>query len=381
MTRLFLYSFLCYLIFFTGCENRNTESTSGSYHLIGYVLGSDSNLALPADTTRLTHINYAFANVTPQGEVILENEDDSTNIAKLTDLRERQPHLKILVSLGGWVWSDNFSDAALTDSSRNRFARSAVNLLEKHRLDGLDIDWEYPGQPGEDNIYRTEDRENFTLMLQTLREHLDSLSTRNKRPDNESYLLTIAAGTNDQYLKHTDMAAVQKHLDFINLMTYDFHGPWTDHTGHHSNFKTPEGISDESSAISSVERFIEAGVPKHKIVIGVPFYGRGWTGVDSTNSGLYQSYSKVHGSYSYDSLSNHYINRNGFTRYWDSTAMAPFLWHPDSATFITYEDEESLIHKAEYIKNNGLGGFMYWEHSDNHNEALLKVMDTNLNGN
>lgn len=381
MTRLILFSFLYYLILFTGCENRNARTTAGSYHIIGYVLGGNSNVALPADTTRLTHINYAFANVTPQGEVILENEYDSTYIAKLTDLREHQPHLKILLSIGGWVWSDYFSDAALTDSSRNRFASSAGSLLEKHRLDGLDIDWEYPGQPGEDNIYRAEDRENFTLLLQTLREHLDSLSAQDNRPGDDSYLLTIAAGTNDQYLEHTDMTAVQKHLDFVNLMTYDFHGPWTDHTGHHANFNAPAGISDESSATSSVERFIDAGVPKHKIVIGVPFYGRGWTGVDTTNNGLYQSYSKSHGSYSYDSLSNHYINRNGFTRYWDSTAMAPFLWHADSTTFITYEDEESLLHKAEYIKSNGLRGFMYWEHSHNHDEALLKVIDTNLNGN
>lgn len=376
-----LYFFLFMIVTITGgiiillasCGTRENIHISDppSNRLVGYILGKEKLAVEPADATLLTHINYAFANVTAEGTVVLEQEFDSTHLARLTALRDYNPDLKILLSIGGWTWSDYFSDAALTEASRARFARSAVELMLKHQLDGLDIDWEYPGQPGEDNVYRPGDKENFTLLLKTVREYLNRQGDR--------YLLTIAAGANDRYLDHTNMKSVHRYLDFVNLMTYDFHGSWTNHTGHHSNlYLTPADSGDESSADAGVIRFIRAGVPAQKIVLGVPFYGRGWSGVDDKNNGLFQAYYEPLGGLSYDSLANHHVDRNGFTRYWDEAAQAPYLWHPDSTIFITYEDEHSLRNKADYVREQGLGGMMYWEHSHDAGRKLLNALNSYL---
>ena len=181
-------------------------------HIIAYVYGGEPEALGNLGAEMLTHLNYAFANVTPEGEVVLGRAEDPARLAALTALRSKNPNLKILLSVGGWGWSENFSDAALTEASREQFAQSAVRLVTEHGLDGLDIDWEYPGQPGEDNVYRVEDKENFTLLLKTLRRHLDEQGTRAGRTDDEDYLLTIAAGAGPTYLAHTDMHAVQEVL-------------------------------------------------------------------------------------------------------------------------------------------------------------------------
>lgn len=175
-----LYFFLFSIIIggttaITSCNSNNygQADSSTSYQLMAYILGDHKITVKPSDANHLTHINYAFANVKPDGKVVLEQEYDSTNLARLTALKDYNPDLQILLSIGGWAWSDNFSDAALTDESRIRFAKTAVKIMIKYRLDGLDIDWEYPGQEGQDNVYRPEDKKNFTLLLKTVRRHLN----------------------------------------------------------------------------------------------------------------------------------------------------------------------------------------------------------------
>ncbi|MDX1619187.1 MAG: glycoside hydrolase family 18 protein [Balneolaceae bacterium] len=344
------------------------------YRVIGYTLGERGKAIRPSEAAKLTHINYAFANVDWEGNVVLENPEDGKRLHRLTELRAYNPDLKILLSIGGWVWSDYFSDAALTADTRSRFARTSVDLLRKYDLDGIDIDWEYPGQRGEDNIYRPEDRENFNRLLKAVREELN----RQGRGDGRRYLLTIAAGANRSFLEHTDMAEAQKYLDFVNLMTYDFHGSWTPVTGHHTNL-FPTGRNEQSNAaVRAVELFLEAGIPRKKLVLGVAFYGRGWTGVKAENNGLYQSYEKSLPGLSYSEIADSILDRNGFTRYWDNRAKAPYLWNSERKIFYTFDDVESLRHKTEFIRSEGLGGVMYWEHSNDPDEVLLNVLYENL---
>jgi chitinase len=363
----------------TSCTSKHASKTDSSapYQLIGYILGDQKMTVEPSDATYLTHINYAFANVKSNGKVVLEQEYDSTNLARLTALKDRNPNMKILLSIGGWSWSDHFSDAAFTEESRIRFAQSAFRLMTKYHLDGLDIDWEYPGQEGQDNVYRPADKKNFTLLLKTVRGYLDQQNK--KSAQNDQYLLTIAAGSNDNYLDNTNLGEAHRYLDFVNLMTYDFHGSWTNHTGHHSNLFMPANPQrDESSAHTSVKRFIEAGIPSHKIVLGVPFYGRGWSGVDIKDNGLYQLYSESLNDFSFDTLANHLIDKKGFTRHWDNSAKAPYLWQPDSTIFISYEDKQSLRHKANYVKKYNLGGLMYWKHKHDSGRELLRALNSYL---
>jgi chitinase len=349
-----------------------------AYRIVGYVMGSRTVDLSRIDATKLTHINYAFANVR-DNQVVLERDNDAANLARLNTLKERNPTLKILLSVGGWAWSDHFSDAALTEASRETFARSAIDLLTTHTLDGIDLDWEYPGQPGEDNTYRPEDKQNFTLLLQTMRAHLDARSAQDGRSGADAYLLTIAVGTNAAYVEHTEMDVAQRSLDFVNLMTYDFAGSWTPTAGHHTNlYPSAADGAPERAASLEVERFLQAGVPAHKLVLGVAFYGRGWSGVQAAQNGLYQPYTTSDGAYPYHVLVSEYIDKNGFQRYWDDAARAPYLWHAGSTRFITYEDEESLRHKAEFVKAGGLGGVMYWEHSHDPGEVLLTTLYRSL---
>lgn len=387
----------------SGCDlltpdSSSTTSEDRSYHRVGYILGESAlkasakagrrwpvpdrvhksavrRAAEAAD--RLTHLNYAFANVTEQGRVVLEQRRDSANLAHLSALKADHPDLKILLSIGGWVWSDYFSTAALTDASRARFARSAVALLDTYDLDGLDLDWEFPGQEGQDNVHRPEDTENFTRLLRTVRAHLDEQGEADGRAGDDRYLLTIAAGATQRYLHHTNMAEAHEPLDFINLMTYNFRGSWSARTGHHANLYAPDDASQALSAAASVEVWTETEVPVQKLVLGVPFYGRGWTGVQANNRGLYQPYDESIGAFSYETLARSYVNQRGYTRHWDASARAPYLWNPDSSTFISYEDPESLRAKAAFVQSKRLGGMMYWQHTHD-NGALLKALDEGL---
>jgi chitinase len=162
----------------------------------------------------ITRFNYAFANI-QNGRMVAGFAHDAENFAVLTGLRKQNPKLTILVSVGGWMWSGRFSDAALTPASRAAFIDSAVQFIAKYQLDGLDIDWEYPGMPGAaGNVFRAEDKQNFTALLRELRVRFDGESRKNGR----RLYLTIAAGASPGWIEHTEMDQVARIVDTVNLM-------------------------------------------------------------------------------------------------------------------------------------------------------------------
>ena len=346
--------------------------------IVGYVFGSRRPDISRIPAEKLTHINYAFANLI-DNQIILR-ESDREHIQELRRLKMQNPDLRILVSVGGWSWSGNFSDAALTEASRSEFARSARDIIRDFGLDGIDIDWEYPAQPGAGNVHRPEDTQNFTLMLREVRRELERMSDEEGRTGLDRYKLTIATGANQRFLDLTEMDKAHRYLDFVNIMTYDFHGGWSQTTGHHANLYPNASEPGRMAASTSVELHIEAGIPVQKLVLGVPFYGRGWRGVRALNNGLFQPHESAVSEPGYGLLAAEFINKNGFIRYWDDEAKAPWLWNEQQGIVYTYEDPQSLHYKTEYIRSKGMSGAMYWEHTHDPEQELLGVLARELLG-
>ena len=365
---LVLFLLLCSVWVMMSCGDER------SYTIVAYVpdwkdnWGADDELA-----KEITHINYAFANIV-DGRVVEGGIKDNIDLSKIRELKRVNPKLKILISIGGWTWSGNFSDVAMTAGGRKLFASSAIDYMIRHQLDGIDIDWEYPGLPGAGNIHRAADKEHFTALLREVRTQLDSVEKLQDR----KYILTIATAASQAYLDHTEMEKVSQIVDFINIMTYDFHGGWEGITGHHANLR--RSLSDKDTATVSaaiaVSQHQTAGVPHDKLVLGVPFYGRYWQGVTPANHGLYQSANGVGGSVNYTAIRDSLL-ASGFEYHWDSTAVAPYLWHPGDSTFVTYENPKSLKAKIQFVKENHLKGIMFWQFNGDDGE-LVRVIGEGL---
>lgn len=373
--------------------------------MIGYfaawgVYGRDYHVAdVPAHL--LTHINYAFANISDDGRCVLGDPYADTDKAypgdswdegakrgsfhQLAILKEAHPHLRTLISVGGWTWSGKFSDVALTSTSRATFASSCVDFMIEHGFDGIDLDWEYPVGGGlPTNVSRPEDKQNYTLLLAELRSRLDARGAA----DGRSYLLTIAAPAGPSTIANMPASDMHAHLDWINLMTYDFHGSWSAMTNFHaplaasSSDPSPDPATrDHLNVQSAVQAYRNAGVPADKLVVGVPFYGRGWASVAPQGNGLYQSFSGAPqgtweaGVFDYHDLAANYVPT--YTRYWHDEARVPWLYNAATGVMISYEDPESIAHKTTYIRNENLGGVMFWELSGDTsgNDLLHAIVD------
>jgi chitinase len=341
----------------------------------GYVF-PDNSVLQPGqiDSHSLNRINYAFANIV-NGRMVAGFPADAQNIPLLTALRRENPSLKVLISVGGWLWSTHFSDVALTEKSRRVFIQSSMDFVDRYDLDGLDVDWEYPGQPGAGHPFRSADKHNFTLLLKELRARFDQKSLKTHR----RLYLTIAAGADDDYLAHTEMAKVEHYVDDVNLMTYDYYEAGSDPlTGNHASLfadpADPRKVSDDET----VRSFEKAGVPAAKILLGLPFYGKEWGHVRDVNHGLFQPGLPVPGANaSYNAITSTMLN-HGFTRYWDSSSSVPYLYSPEKQIFVSYEDPESIAVKCNYVLTHKLGGVMFWSYLSDSSGELLHTINQSL---
>lgn len=368
-------SFLVSIIsIFLACSSLETKQKMANkdFKIIGYVAGYENFDPSKIDATKLTHINYAFANIV-NGNVQFELATDRAKIASVLALKKQNPRLKVLYSIGGWVWSDQFSNIAAYNVSREKFAKSAVTLMKSYGFDGIDIDWEFPGQRAEDNVFRPSDKENFTLLLGELRKQLEIEGNA----DNTTYLLTIAAGADQLYINHTDLKNASKYLDFINVMCYDFYNGWFYQTGHHANlYPSNQEKFGGDSVSETIARYMDLGIPANKIILGIPFYGRKWNKVSLQNNGLYESAqtgSEIVASWKIAEE----IKSGKFQKLYDNSAKASYLWNAQDSVFISYETPIEIKLKSEFIKKKGLGGAMFWEYSlDNNHELLYKLYDS-----
>jgi chitinase len=304
----------------------------------------------------LSHVIYAFANVTTTGDCVSVNPgDDLINFPQLRDLKANYPKLLVLISVGGASHSTNFAAVSADATTRVHFAQSCVQFITQNGFDGVDIDWEFPGAA---------DSENFTALLQALRGRLADQGAA----DGREYLLTIAAPAGSSRIANLQLTLIHPLLDWINLLTYDFSTASSRRTNFIAPLFTHGGILDVDAAVQS---YLTAGVPADKIVMGVRFVGTGWQGVGSTNNGLYQTNTgpakgtwdpltaAPSGSFGYQDIEDNYLP--GYTRSWDQEAQVPWLYSPDTGIMISYEDPQSLTSKTGYALSNQLGGIMIWE--------------------
>ena len=360
----------------TGADGRETADTyqteRGGGASVGYYAGWASYQGYTPDqipAEHLTHINYAFARIDPD-TLTMELEDpahDKKNLSALRKLREEHPGLKLLISVGGWSDSQYFSDAVSTASRRERFAESCVAFVEEQRLDGVDLDWEYPVSGGAaGNIHRPEDRQNFTKLLRELRARLD----RQGRRDGKDYSLTIAGAAGSWYLDQIEAAKVADIVDHIFLMGYDFHGPWERYADFNAPLYAPSGASPQgrTGVAASLEAYLKKGVPAEKIVLGMPLYGYAYQGVSSKSNGLYSTYTSVR-SVSYRTLKRSYLSNAAYRQLRHGEAQVPYLY--GERTFISYDDETSLAAKAGLARELGLGGIGFWEISQDDGGTLM----------
>jgi chitinase len=343
--------------------------------IVGYVFTQDAAL-LPnqIDAQSMTRVNYAFADI-KDGRMVTGFASDAQNFRLLTGLRKQNPSFTVLVSVGGWLWSTNFSDVVSTSQSRDLFNQSAMDFLSRYDLDGLDIDWEYPGMPGAGHPFRREDGRNFTLLLKELRKRFDAVSAKSHK----RLYLTIAAGASSEYLAHTEMKVVQKYVDSVNLMAYDYVEPGSDPlTGHHAPLFTNPADSRNYSGDASVRAFERAGVPARKILLGLPFYGHVWGEVADRDHGYLQPGKPVPDVYApYRMIAETMLNR-GYIRYWDPVASVPYLYNSEARIFVSYEDAESIAAKCHYVLDHKLGGVMFWDYSGDPAGVLLGAINKSL---
>ncbi len=323
----------------------------------------------------LTHIIFSFTNVI-DGEMKLRNpEVQGHRLEALVRQKKRNPGLKVMIACGGWG-ADGFSDMALTEESRQKFINSAAEFIEKYKLDGMDMDWEYPGISGAGTKAKPEDKQNFTALMKGLREMLDGFDTPK--------VLTFASAGWKRYYDFIETEEVMKYANYMNVMTYDQVSGVSQYTGHHTplgdvtseeiagtpfhkhlNSLYRNGESPDPhprSTMKIVDYLIEQGVDPRQIVIGAAFYGRIWKGVPPKNNGLYQLSGGIHtGWIAYHRIRETIENDTSFRRFWDEQALAPFRYRQKDSLMLSYDDTVSVATKTRYAIRKELGGIMFWE--------------------
>jgi chitinase len=361
-----------------------------------------ANLQANGVADRLTHLNYAFGGVNSTGCFIADSWADYQtpylptitgpytgplygNFAALQQLKQLHPNLKVLISLAG---AAAFSAAAATDASRQAFVSSCIDLFINGNLapgisaagvfDGIDVDWEFPSAA---------DKPNVTLLMREFRKQLNALG----RTNHQHYLLTMFGPAGEQNFSNIELAKVGRTLDFYNVQGYDFHGTWETSTNHASPlFDSPQDPdrADNFYLDYTVNGFLKAGVPARKLVLGIPLYGRGWTGVPNINHGLYQTstapapfdpadYLQTPGVETYLSLST--ATSNGYKSHFDPKRIAVWLYNDATQTFWSYDDPKTVQLKTIYINGRGLGGAFVWAvKDDDANATLIRTMANGL---
>lgn len=333
MKKLSFFSLLtCFISLLNSCGDAPKQSTNPpSKVVIAYVTSWSDIMPNPA---LVTHINYAFGHVNDTFNGIRINNEE--RLKQIISLKKQKPELKVLISIGGWG-SGRFSEMAADEQNRLAFAKDCQRIVQEFGLDGIDIDWEYPTSSAANISSSPEDTDNFTLLMKDIRQAIG-----------KDKLLTMASVASARYV---NFRAILNDIDFVNIMSYDM----ANAPQHHSALYRAS-ISGELSCDDAVKAHIDSGVPADRLVMGMPFYGRGGKLLSNRN-------------FRDIDLKGEYIEQ------WNDTAKVPYLINKEGIMVLGFDNIRSLSIKCEYILEKNLLGGMYWEYAgDNDNADLARTV-------
>ena len=330
---------LSFLLLVVACQDKKRSSqievaeNESKYVVLAYVTSWGESTPDPAC---LTHINYAFGHVTDNFKGI--RIDNEPRLQMVVGLREKKPSLKVLLSVGGWG-SSRFSEMAQTDSTRMAFAADCKRVIDQFDLDGIDIDWEYPGIGTAGVSFSPEDTDNFSLLMKDIRHAIG-----------KDKLLTIATQAGAKYY---NLKAVEPYVDYVNIMTYDME----ESPNHHSALYRSE-MTEEWSCEDAVAAHVAAGFPVGRLVLGIPFYGHG-----TNEAPELLDY-------------RHIIVLDSLQSCWDSAAQVPYMINSQGHVVVNYENAQSIAFKCQFLHQKGMLGAMYWDYDSDDENGYWGVKQT-----
>lgn len=379
--------FVCFLLFILGFP-----LLSVARDIIGYFPSwkwQDRNHLVNPSTIpfhKLTIINYAFfipqedgtlVGMVPEAdEHLLKDTIDSLSGQVLPNSslisRAHQQGVKVMLSIGGWTDSDNFPQIAADPQKRANFAHDCIRHIKTYGFNGIDVDWEYPGYIPHNGT--VQDKQNYNLLLQTIRDSLTAL----QKETNQTYLLSAALPASTTHSVNIEMPRVSEILDFLNIMTYDFFGPWEEISNHNAPLYAPAHGDSTHNFDFAFNLYTNVyKVPAGKINLGVPFYGHSYancTALHSTYQGNERNIFTDLGGATYVNIMNHF---NLFSRHWDARAQVPYLVSDSLKLFVSYDDPRSIGLKADYVIKNQARGLIIWEITDDFFEdGQTPLLDT-----
>ncbi|KAF2087339.1 glycoside hydrolase family 18 protein, partial [Saccharata proteae CBS 121410] len=344
----------------TEFSNRTCQSsTSSDRRTIGYYSSDSSTRScdswLPEDIDPFawTHINYAFAIIDSNFSIAAANSYDEDFYRRTSNLKVRNPALKVYISVGGWgAGGEIFSNMVSNTTSRDAFITSAIKFMKTYAFDGIDIDWEYPA--ASDRGGTSADTANYVLFLEELRSACSS-----------NFGITLTLPISYWYLKGFDITGLESYVDWFNFMSYDIHGTWDgDSPGTQAVVQAHTNLTEISQGLELLWR---NNISPSKVVMGLGFYGRSFTlkngtcnspGCPFSGGGNPGQCTGTSGTLSNAEIAS-IIHEKGITATLDEEAAVKYItWDDDQ--WVSYDDWETYNMKKEFANKLCLGGTMAW---------------------